>query len=507
MANEFFNILTAVGKAKLAGAVATGVPMALTTMALGDGENGDYYNPVESQTALKHEVWRGNLNSVYVDSNNQYWVVAELLLPDDVGGWYVREVGILDSDGDLVAIGKYPESYKPVLASGSTKQFYVKFFMEVGNTAAVTLQVDPNVVTATRQYVDAKVASELARLDSKQSVRAATTGAIALTGLQTVDGVVLAAGDRVLVKDQAAGKDNGIYIAAAGAWSRAPDADAALEVTPGMLIPVEQGAVNGDSIWQLVTDGQIAIGQTALSFEMAAGRTGVAAGSYSRVTVDARGRVTGGTNPTPSESVAAPALVSTQAQTDAGTDDNTIVTPKKLSTRLGALLVQATEAAFGWAKIATQAQTDTGTDDTSIVTPKKLATRLGALLKQATETAFGWARIATQAQTDMGTDDTTIVTPKKLVNGFASIFSSWGNIKFPTWLGGFLFQWGVATVGTGQTGVPFPTTFPNACYGTFIMNSSGSAGLTLAVSSVGVTGFNAIASTGGNNHFWFAFGR
>lgn len=142
------------------------------------------------------------------------------------------------------------------------------------------------------------VLAELEKLDSKQSVRVATTANIALTGLQTIDGVALSAGDRVLVKNQSTAAQNGIYMVASGAWARASDADLSLEVTPGMLVPVEQGATNGDSLWQLVTDAPITLGITGLTFEIAAGPVGLAAGTYRSVSVDKRGRVTGGTNPT-----------------------------------------------------------------------------------------------------------------------------------------------------------------------------------------------------------------
>lgn len=298
MANEFFTILTSVGRNKLANATATGTPLVMTQMAVGDGDNGAYYNPTEAQPALKHEVWRGTINHLYVDPNNANWIVAELVIPDDVGGWYLREVGLFDDAGAMIAVGKFPESYKPTLAAGSNKQLYVRMILEVSNTSSVTLQVDPSVVLATRQYCDDKVASEIGKLDGKQSVRVATTAAIALSGLRTIDGVVLATGDRVLVKDQAAGKDNGIYVVAAGAWSRAVDADTALEVTPGLLVPVETGAANADSLWQLVTDAPITIGTTSLAFDLVGGKTGVAAGTYRSLTVNARGQVTGGTNPT-----------------------------------------------------------------------------------------------------------------------------------------------------------------------------------------------------------------
>lgn len=298
MANEFFTILTATGKAKLAAAQTSGTPLQITQMAVGDGDNGAYYNPVESQTALKHETWRGALNNLSVDQTNPNWIVAELVIPDTVGGFYIREVGLFDSTGALIAVGKFPESYKPTLAAGSNKQLYVRMILEVSNASAVTLLVDPSVVLATKAAVDQRIAEELAKLDGKPSVKVATTAAIALTGLQTIDGVALAAGDRVLVKDQVAAKDNGIYVVAAGVWARAADADASIEVTPGLFVAVEQGTANAYSIWHLVTNAPITLGTTGLSFEMVKGKTGATAGTYKRVTVNALGQVIGGDNPT-----------------------------------------------------------------------------------------------------------------------------------------------------------------------------------------------------------------
>ena len=271
MANEFFTILTATGRNKLAAATATGTPLTLTQMAVGDGDNGAYYSPTEAQTALKHEVWRGAINHLAVDANNPNWIVAELVIPDNVGGFYIREVGLFDSAGAMIAVGKFPESYKPTLAAGSNKQLYVRMILEVANTSAVTLLVDPSVVLATRQYCDDKVADELNKRDSKQSVRVATTAAIALAGLQTIDGVVLVAGDRVLVKDQAAGAENGIYVAAAGAWARATDADSGTKLNAGALVPVEAGTVNADTVWMLKTDGAIIVGATPIAFQWAGG--------------------------------------------------------------------------------------------------------------------------------------------------------------------------------------------------------------------------------------------
>ncbi|WP_065759235.1 tail fiber protein [Pseudomonas defluvii] len=132
----------------------------------------------------------------------------------------------------------------------------------------------------------------------KNSVRVATTGAIALSGVQTIDAIVLVAGDRVLVKNQASGAQNGIYVVAAGAWVRALDADESVEVKPGMLVGVDAGTVNGGSVWRLSNATPPTLGATALTFEQVFGKTGVVAGSYKSVTVGTDGRVTGGTNPT-----------------------------------------------------------------------------------------------------------------------------------------------------------------------------------------------------------------
>lgn len=294
---EFYTILTAAGLAYEANRKALGLPIKLTQMSVGDG-SGVVYNPDASQTALRREVWRGPINALLQDATNPSYLVGELSLPEDVGGWYVREVGFWTDTGLLYAIGKYPESFKPLLTAGAGKEFYIRAIFETSNAASVTLVVDDTIVKATRAFVIDYVAAELAKRDGKHSVRVATTAAIVLSGPQTIDGVAVIAGDRVLVKNQGTASQNGIYVVANGAWSRAADADASVEVTPGLFVPVEDGTTNGDSVWHLVTNAPITLGTTGLTFEMLAGRTGVAAGTYRSVTVDKYGRVTAGTNNT-----------------------------------------------------------------------------------------------------------------------------------------------------------------------------------------------------------------
>ena len=127
---------------------------------------------------------------------------------------------------------------------------------------------------ANKAYVDASRSG----LDVKQSVRVATTANITLSGEQTIDGVSVVAGNRVLVKDQSTGSQNGIYVCASGSWSRAADADSDAEVTPGMFTFVEEGTANADSGWVLSTNGTITVGTTSLAFAQFSGAGQIAAG-------------------------------------------------------------------------------------------------------------------------------------------------------------------------------------------------------------------------------------
>lgn len=152
MAN-YYTIWTDVGQSKLANAQSSGTAVAITEMAFGDG-GGSAYDPSQGQTSLNNEVYRRSLNDKYVHADNANWVVFEAVIPEDVGDWYIREVGLFDEDGDMVAIGKYPETYKPQVTSGAGKDLYVRMIMQISNSDNVTLEIDPSVVLATRQYVD-----------------------------------------------------------------------------------------------------------------------------------------------------------------------------------------------------------------------------------------------------------------------------------------------------------------------------------------------------------------
>lgn len=262
---QFYAILTNVGAAKQANADALGIAWKITQMGVGDG-NGTEPTPNATQTRLINEWRRAPLNQLRVDEKNSAVIVAEQIIPDEVGGKWIREIALYDADGDMVAVANCPPTFKPLLNQGSGRTQVVRMNLLVTSSSNVELKIDPAVVLATREYVDSRITEEINKLDNKQSVRVATTANIALSGLQVVDGVQLAAGDRVLVKNQTAAKENGLYVAAVGSWPRTPDADSSAEVTPALVVAVEQGATQADTIWQLITDGAIVLGVTALTF-------------------------------------------------------------------------------------------------------------------------------------------------------------------------------------------------------------------------------------------------
>jgi phage-related tail fiber protein len=162
--STYFCILTSLGAAKMANATALGEVVEFSQMALGDG-GGSLPTPNQSQAALVNEVRRAALNSVEIDPDNPTWIVCEQVIPADVGGWTIRETGIYDTDGDLIAVGNFPETYKPVLEEGSGRTQTIRMVIQVSNAATVTLKIDPSVVLATREYVDLKDAAHAEATD------------------------------------------------------------------------------------------------------------------------------------------------------------------------------------------------------------------------------------------------------------------------------------------------------------------------------------------------------
>ena len=156
MSVKFYTLLTEIGAAKLASAAALGVPLKITKMAVGDG-GGVLPTPDSKQTTLVNEKRRADLNMLYIDPQNSSQIIAEQVIPETEGGWWIREVGLFDDTGAMIAIGNCPESYKPQLAEGSGRTQTVRMVLITSSTENITLKIDPAVVLATRKYVDDKV--------------------------------------------------------------------------------------------------------------------------------------------------------------------------------------------------------------------------------------------------------------------------------------------------------------------------------------------------------------
>ena len=291
--------ITQQGLAAAFNAEATGTELVLTHMAYGTAA----YDPVGDEIALKAEVKRVAIGGGQHIADNQIRISS--IWESDTDRADISEIGFY-ADSILFAVISRstggPFLYK---TPGSNLIFSYDWVLNLIPVGSITFLVDPDAMAllghmndpnAHAQYL---TIAEFQQRDSKNSVRVATTANIAsLSGLLVVDGVTTVVGDRVLVKNQSSAFQNGIYVVASGAWYRAPDADSNAKSSSGYSAPVEEGTANSNTIWQLTTNNPIALGTTNLVFEVVSGPSGVEAGTFTQVTVDSRGRVVDGANPT-----------------------------------------------------------------------------------------------------------------------------------------------------------------------------------------------------------------
>nr|EKX9344729.1 phage tail protein [Escherichia coli] len=156
MTVKYYAILTNQGAARLANATMLGSKLNLTQMAVGDA-NGVLPTPDPAQTKLINQKRIAPLNLLSVDPNNQSQIIAEQIIPENEGGFWIREIGLYDDEGVLIAVANCPETYKPQLQEGSGRTQTIRMILVVTNTEAITLKIDPSVVLATRKYVDDKI--------------------------------------------------------------------------------------------------------------------------------------------------------------------------------------------------------------------------------------------------------------------------------------------------------------------------------------------------------------
>ena len=265
MSTKFYTLLTDIGAAKLASAAALGVPLKITHMAVGDG-GGTLPTPDAKQTALVNEKRRAALNMLYIDPQNSSQIIAEQVIPENEGGWWIREVGLFDESGALIAVGNCPESYKPQLAEGSGRTQTVRMVLITSSTDNITLKIDPAVVLATRKYVDDKISEhEQSRRHPDASLTA--KGFTQLSSATNSESEILAATPKAVkaAYDLAAGKASASHT---HPWNQITDVPAASLTVKGTV--QLSSATNSTSETQAATPKAV-----KAAYDLAAGKAPV----------------------------------------------------------------------------------------------------------------------------------------------------------------------------------------------------------------------------------------
>lgn len=415
--SQFFAILTAVGEAKQANADALGVPWTFSQMGVGDA-NGTDPMPSRTQTKLINERRRAPLNHVKVDPKNSSVIIAEQIIPESIGGWWIREIGLYDAAGDLVAIANCAPTFKPLLTQGSGRTQVIRINLIVSNTSNVELKIDPSVVLATREYVDTWFLNVLPETRPEGSYTRVNINKRGLVvggdNPQTFQEMGLIGG--TLSGSISMADAKAIYIQPIGSpyWASG-------------LIAGSNGGEKGGL-------GFTGSYNTITSMFMGLGSTPWGSGNGVRVTssgVDITGPITG-----------------------VGSG----LTGLKFSALMG---TPNTLAGYG-VSFASQVEAETGADTNKPMSALRVFQAINAKVIQATESAIGLARIGPQNVVNAGNDDSTIVTPKKQRWGFRILIGRVGYIVFPAWLGSWIVQWnaGVTLTGSAINTTYFPIPFP-----------------------------------------------
>ncbi|MBK5299729.1 MULTISPECIES: phage tail protein [Gammaproteobacteria] len=528
--SQFFAILTNVGMAKQANADALGIPWKITEMGVGDANNTDPI-PNASQTTLINEWRRRPLNQLKIDPINPAVLIAEQIIPADEGGKWIREIGLYDADGDLVAVANCAPSFKPILSQGSGRTQIVRMNFIVTSTGNITLKIDPAIVLASRAYVDAAILEVLPKNKTPGE----------WTRVKTNDRGIVVSGDN---PSTLAGM--GITDAYTKAQIEAMIAQAsALPVGATVAFPLDKvapgfleldGSVKSIAAYpDLATFLGTAFNkgdEGAGNFRLPESRgeflrgwdhgrgadAGRGIGSYQlgqneshnhryfdavSANIDpyggtATGLVNGG---------AQPAATGGYLATGGGDSNQVVSAPNTVNS--GGNEARPRNLAVMWCIKAWNAPINQGNIDIAA---------LAALAAQATEINQGTAKVATDAQMLDSANDAVMATPKKLRKGFAISLAAAGYIAFPTWLGGLILQWSKTAPGNvpangGQSvSASWPITFPNAVYlagascdGTgATANVVGAFVFNVGLSTVGVAATNfsgSLQSTQGT-YFW-----
>jgi phage-related tail fiber protein len=509
--SQFFAILTNVGLAKQANADALGIPWKITEMGVGDANLTDPI-PSPAQIRLINEWRRRPLNQLKVDPLDPAIIIAEQIIPADEGGRWIREIGLYDADGDLVAVANCAPSYKPLLSQGSGRTQVVRMNFIVNNSGSITLKIDPAVVLASRAYVDAAILEVLPANKTAGIYRRVTVNnrGVVVSG----DNPETLAGFGI--KDTFTKAEIESMIAQASALPVGTNASFSVyKIPPGFL--ERDGSVKSIAAYPDLAAhlggafnrgdegvGNFRLPETRGEFERGwdHGRgvdVGRAIGSYQADEFKAHTHV-----------FSAPTSIAASGGST-GVILSAGGTPNWSTTNAGGAETRPRNVAVVMCIKAWNAPINQGNIDIAA---------LVTLAAQATETNQGTARVATDAQMLDSANDVVMATPKKLRKGFVISLAVNGYIAFPTWLGGLIFQWGKTIPGSIPTGgqsytVSWPVAFPNACYyagcscdGTgSATNSIGTSVFNVGLITVGLTVSNYAAAVTTNGTYFFGVGR
>ncbi|MFJ2536620.1 phage tail protein [Pseudomonas sp. NPDC087614] len=491
--SQFFAILTNVGMAKQANADALGIPWLITQMGVGDANPAGVENPANpvpspTQSKLINEWRRKPLNQLKIDPVNPAVIIAEQIIPADEGGKWIREIGLYDADGDLVAVANCAPSFKPLLSQGSGRTQIVRMNFIVTSTGNIQLKIDPAIVLASRAYVDAAILEVLPKNKTPGEY----------TRVKVNDRGIVVEGDnpdtlaKMGIKDSYTKAEVEAMIAQASALPvGATVAFPVDKVAPGFLEldgSVKSIAVYPDLAAFLGTAfnkgdegaGNFRLPETRGEFLRGwdHGRgvdAGRAIGSWqaddNKAHVHNNNSVSGSSGRQDTLSGGTGIFVGGATSGNTSSSGGAEARPRNL--------------AVMWCIKAWNAPINQGNIDIAA---------LAALATQATEIKLGTAKIATQALTDTGVDDASIVTPKKLRWGFQFLKSNSGYVVLPSWLGGLILQWGTTTTSAGGTSsVALPMIFPSAVLKAFVSASGTNSVATVGAAAVNSLGVNCFA--------------
>lgn len=408
--SQFMAILTAVGEAKQANADAFGIPWTFAQMGVGDA-NGTDPIPDRLQVRLINEQRRAPLNQVKIDPKNSNVIIAEQVIPENVGGWWIREIGLYDADGDLVAVANCAPSFKPLLVQGSGKTQVVRINFIVTSATNVTLKIDPSVVLATRQYVDEQI------LEVLPPIRPAGT------------------------YQQVTINERGVVVEGSN---------------PDTL----QGFGISDAYTQTETNKLLSAGTQATLYDVTPSKW-LCPGSF-------------GLGSTYSAGPLAPEDISSSAELGSGLyrySPQTTGAPafgEDYGAVYHAALATDANGAYGNQLAIGYASDSIGFRRlTAGAWSPWLELYHTGNLKQATVETPGLTQLASAAEVIAGSSTSKAITPATLLFGFQVLKGPTGYIKFPTWLGGLIIQWTktpVLSTAVAYTWI-YPIEFPSLVVG------------------------------------------